>query len=132
MDPFGALVTLTEHLVLGMFWQHNEHTQLILVLVFLADVGPRFLSMPALSSRMRSRPAGMACSLPKKVGSQTVGPAVGMEVVDLAPVSLLVTMGVASLCKSVHLEAQSDWSSGLDHKYIHNLTTYISMLGSTT
>ena len=65
------LLHCTEHLVLGMFWQHTEQAQLILVLIFPADVGHRFLSMPALSSRMRSRPAGIACFLPKKVGPQT-------------------------------------------------------------
>ena len=62
------LLHCAEHLVLVTFWQHTEQAQFILVLVFLADVGTGFLSMPALSSRMRSRPAGMACSLP---GQQT-------------------------------------------------------------
>ena len=93
------LLHCTEHLVLGMFLQHTEQTQVILVLVFPANVGPGFLSIPAHSSSRRSRPAGMACSSPKKGGTTDRGRPAGHSHGgggSCPPqMSLVVTMGMA-------------------------------------
>ena len=48
MDTFGALVTVQNNMMLGMFSMDTEKVQLILVQFFAADVGPGFLLIPVI------------------------------------------------------------------------------------